>query len=160
MLDALVLIMISVFTVSGYKHGFIRALISLLGAIFSLGVAVYLSSIISNYIYMNFIQPGLLEKVNDIILSEPQELREKFESMPKIILNGFKSYGITFEKINHIIINDKVNAAQSIVELFSPIMISSTFTELLLCSFNFDIKGSFLCFEIESIEICTFILLL
>ncbi len=129
--------MVSVFTVSGYKHGFVRALISLLGAIFSLGIAVYLSSIISNYIYMNFIQPGLLEKVNDIILSEPQEIREKFESIPKIILNGFESYGITFEKINHIIINDKVNAAGLIVELFSPIMIN--FIKVISTTFLFSV---------------------
>ena len=121
------------FAISGYKQGFVRALISLIGAVFSLWAAVYFSSIISNYIYVNFMQPDLLKKVNDILLSNPQEIREKFNSLPKIILNGFESYGITFEKINHIIINDKINAAGLIVDLFSPIMINFIKVIIIAC---------------------------
>lgn len=96
----MILIGISVI-VSAYHKGFLRSIISVIGYIASIFVAIYLSKYISAFIYNTFIRENIIKSVQNVLLTNPQagnidnavnqflsELPSLFEKSVLVYFNG------------------------------------------------------------------------
>ena len=102
-LDVGIILFFAVFVVVGFKKGVIKSFISLIGSLFATVFSIYFSSIASDFIYSNMIQPSVKNKLLSVVSSGKIDYSSLFKVFPKFILNFFPAYGITPEKVNHII---------------------------------------------------------
>ncbi|MEG0663630.1 MAG: CvpA family protein [Clostridia bacterium] len=88
----IILVLIGLLCVyTGYKRGFIAALLSICSWIISFVLAIFLSGVISQFTYDNFIAPGVEKSISDTIKSsvDTQSLKNgidtQLDKMPVII---------------------------------------------------------------------------
>ncbi len=128
----------------GLKNGFVKSLISFVGAILSLFLAVYLAGMASQFVYTQFIEPAFISQVETVIRQNGVNLDSVFVNVPKFISNSLASYGITPTSISHIIINSSVaSVPKQISKLFSPVIINFlklTFTVVLFVACMFLVR--------------------
>ncbi|MDO4504557.1 MAG: CvpA family protein [Clostridia bacterium] len=139
LLDISVVMIFCIFIILGFRSGVIKSFLSFAGYIFSSLSSVYCADISSKFVYFNFIEPEILKKVENQIVSKTFNLDKLLNSIPKPILEFLPKNGITPSTISHIINNNTVSvSAQKIVNSFSPIIIDilkSSFTAVLFIAF-------------------------
>lgn len=123
-LDVVTILMLVFFIIIGAKRGFVRSVIGFLGMVISLFVSFYLSSFLSNLIYDHFIKQQVINQIDISIASGNVSYDTIASALPENLYNSFSYYGITPDKINHIINSGKGNIALSIANLISPIFIT------------------------------------
>ncbi len=85
-LDLIVLAVVAVTVFIGYRRGFIRTIIQLLGCVVAFALALSLSATVSNYVYDDLMRDGLHEKIetawNDTIVEgAANTITEQVDSM-------------------------------------------------------------------------------
>ncbi|MEG0691619.1 MAG: CvpA family protein [Oscillospiraceae bacterium] len=93
--------LIGLFIIYGaYRKGFIRSIILVIGYVFSIFLAIYLSKIVSVYIFNNFIRTPIINNINQTISSSVGNISVSMvvpailSKLPKVILNPlFSSFG-------------------------------------------------------------------
>lgn len=122
-LDICVLVILSFFTVLGFRKGILKSFLSLVGSLFSVIFAVYFSDIISKAVYFNFISPKIEEEVRNI---SSTSLINADALLSKLVFpfSGFlPRLGITTEEINHIINSSTAEVLPSkISEILYPVV--------------------------------------
>jgi len=65
-LDLIVLAIVIITVIVGYRRGFIRTMIQLLGCVVAFALALSLSATVSNYVYDEWMRDGLHEKIETV----------------------------------------------------------------------------------------------
>lgn len=103
-LDAIILVIVAVTAIVGYRRGFIRTVIQLVGCIVAFALALSLSSSVATMVYDGFIRDGLHERIETIwnetvVDSATQTLTEQTEavldSLPSFVQSLVDSETIT-----------------------------------------------------------------
>lgn len=123
-LDASILVIFFVFVVKGYKDGIVKSLISFVGAIIAIVFAIYISGLISNFIYSIFVEKALIKQISSSIVSGKTNYNSVFSCVPPFIFNSFEKFGIAPYNIDYIISHNKNSAAEQITKLISPVIIN------------------------------------
>ena len=123
LVDAVIVIIISMFIVSGFKSGMIKSFLFFLNSVLSWIFSVYVSKFISYFIYNKFIRPSIIKEVDMLIRNKNLKEHIIFNKLPKIIVNSMPNYGITLDKIAHIINNvSKEILPNEISKIFMPMI--------------------------------------
>lgn len=124
-IDAVLILLLTLFLYSGYKQGFIKAGIGFLCFAVSIVLAYFLSPIISTYVYDHFIFQRLVSDINKAISKDPIDVVGKtvtiIESLPKFITGAFENYGISKTDISSLLIKGN-DPAVEISNLIRPII--------------------------------------
>ena len=124
-LDVLVIIIVAVFALFGYKKGLIKTLVSIVGTFISSFLTMILANPIAEAIYFGEFDDVIIEKVNDASAlfktSGTGSLIENIlDTMPKFVVNSMPGFKITQDKL--------ASAAnygpEKVEELLRPIVIS------------------------------------
>lgn len=122
-LDFLLLLIFALFIFFGIKNGIIKSLLSFLGTSISFIFSIYMSGIISSFIYFSMIENMVRERLKFIVSGE-RDAVTIFKDFPRFILNILEFYGITVEKINHIISIEGARSEDKLEQLFSLMIIN------------------------------------
>ena len=123
LVDIAVIIIIGMFIRSGFKNGMIRSFLFLLNSILSWILSIYVSKYLSYFISNRFVRPSAIKEVD--LLMRGRYLKEDIllDKLPQIVINSMPNYGITLNKITHIISSvSKELLPNKIVEVFMPLI--------------------------------------
>lgn len=134
-LDVLVIIIIGVFVVIGFKKGLIKTVVSVIGTFLASALSVFLSNPISEYIYRVAIKTTFIEKVETAMKTAAAagsgSIFEKLmATFPDFITNSLSNFGISSSLISGAV----SNGAEAVETLLAPVIISfiSIFVAFLL----------------------------
>lgn len=99
-IDIIILSVFAVFAFFGFKHGMIKSLLFLLNSVVSWFFSVYLSKILSQFVYAKFIEPSILEAFSGGKVVSAKLIVDK---IPEFLVKALPGFGITLGKITHII---------------------------------------------------------
>lgn len=127
---------------NGYKKGFIRSVILVIGYVFSIFFAIYLSKILSVYLYDNFIRDLIIENIDKTIAANTGQISVAgivpvvLSKLPKIIINPIIGDSGGMNHLNQLIIDQTdgslTKLSQAIVDnIFSPIILQ--LMKVILC---------------------------
>ena len=118
-LDAIVIVVVAVTAIIGYRRGFIRTIIQLAGCIVAFVLALSLSNTVSTMVYDGMLRDGLHEKVETIwtetvVDGAAQTLTEQtesvLESLPVFVQTALDAESIT-QGIRDSVGNDQTGSA-------------------------------------------------
>lgn len=117
------------FVKSGIRRGIIRSLFELVGAAIAICLALYISSLLSDFVYTEFIRQPMIDKITDTLVingtgNTGVKATELFNRLPILIQNSLKFYGITSGTINDTIMNATGDVAVAVADIFAPVIIS------------------------------------
>lgn len=134
-LDAIVVVIIAVTAIIGYRRGFIRAIIQLVGCIAAFVLALSLSNTVSSMVYDGMLRDGLHEKIETawnetVVEGAAQTLTEQTEAvldtLPQFVQNALDTETIT-QDIQSSVGNDQTGAAVAdylVEDLIRPVMVA------------------------------------
>lgn len=99
-IDIVILSIFAVFAFFGFKHGMVRSLLFLLNSIVSWLFSVYVSKILSQFVYAKFIEPSILEAFSG---GKAVTAKAILDKIPEFLVKALPGFGITLGKITHII---------------------------------------------------------
>lgn len=129
--------------VSAYRKGFLRSIILVIGYIASIFVAIYLSKYISSFIYTNFIRENIINSVQNLALTNPQNadvaniVNDFLQSLPKLFSSSIIAYFGGNEAIINNITNSTTDAVKDMGILVADTIAAPIITGLLqtICCF-------------------------
>ena len=101
-LDLTVFLIFAIFIFLGIKNGIVKSAMSFFGTLIAFLFSIYSAGEISDFIYVRFLKESIKARI-DLAVSKGESLESIFSLFPGFIINSLKFYGITMEKINHII---------------------------------------------------------
>lgn len=114
--------------VAGFKKGFARSVLGLLGAIAALFAAVYLSSWIAEFIYVTFIQQNIINNVVVTLESNTASVANGIQAIatlfPAYVSNSLSNLGYSPADLNALLSSGTNEAAMAINSLVAPIITS------------------------------------
>ncbi len=134
-LDAIVIVIVAVTAIVGYRHGFIRTIIQLAGCAVAFVLALSLSSTVSTMVYDGLLRDGLHEKVETVwsetvINGAAQTVTEQTESvieaLPGFVQTVLDAETIT-DGIRESVSNKQTGTAVAdyfVDELIRPVMVA------------------------------------
>ena len=134
-LDAIVVIIIAVTAIVGYRRGFIRTIIQLVGCVVAFVLALSLSSTVSSMVYDGMLRGGLHEKIETawnetVVEGAAQTLTEQteavFDTLPQFVQIALDTETIT-QGIYDSVGNDQTGVAVAdylVDDLIRPIMVA------------------------------------
>lgn len=99
-IDIVILSIFAVFAFFGFKHGMVRSLLFLLNSIVSWLFSVYVSKILSQFVYAKFVEPSILEAFSG---GKAVTAKAILDKIPEFLVKALPGFGITLGKITHII---------------------------------------------------------
>ena len=128
-LDIILVALVVIFILDGFKRGAVRSLVDILGYVVVLIVTLWLSAFIADLIFNSFIKPPLIANVNESLVNTAQQdasskASSLFASLPGFVSNTLKFYGVSEDSIGLAVQLSSENAAEEFVEYISPIFIS------------------------------------
>ena len=102
-IDLILVGVFGLFVFLGFKNGMIRSLLLFLGSVAAWFFSIYISKGVANFIYVTFIAPSVVDNTSKLLSSHTLQTKLIFDSLPGFISNSLPSYGITQQKITHII---------------------------------------------------------
>lgn len=124
-LDLVILISIALFVYNGVKNGFVKGFIEFIGSIISLLLAAWSGSIISQYVYENFIKESVIEQIADATnnLSVSEGVSNVFKTMPSLVVRFFDINNITESSVLSAVQSQNEAIADSVEAIFAPVYI-------------------------------------
>lgn len=134
-LDAVVVIIIAVTAIVGYRRGFIRTIIQLVGCVVAFVLALSLSNTVSSMVYDGMLRDGLHEKIETawsetVVEGAAQTLTEQtetiFDTLPKFVQVALDTETIT-QGIRDSVGNDQTGTAVAdylVDDLIRPVMVA------------------------------------
>ena len=121
-LDVIVIAIVVLFAMIGYKSGFVKTLIELIGWVAVLLFATALANKISTFIFDSFISSIIHNAIDDSITEFGHNgVKEFFNKMPEYLRNLLNAYGVSFESVSESIGIDNVSSAL-VEQLKTPIV--------------------------------------
>lgn len=140
LLDISVIALFILFVVSAYKAGIIRSLFRLIGAVVAIVLSSYIASVIAEFVYNQFVRESILNQVNIFI---NDYISNNIIYAPDSASNSIKEFVLRLlivrdldeQKINQIISDTTINAANEITNAISPMIINSIRTIVMIILF-------------------------
>lgn len=126
--DAIILVMLIIFTVIGVKKGFVRACAEFLGAIASAIAASMLGGQLASFLYNTFFKEGIYEKISTAVSADgagvSDGIKKLFEGLPDFVVQWLSSNGITAKGLEASAGQSSKAVATVITDTLSPVFIS------------------------------------
>ncbi|MBQ3258987.1 MAG: CvpA family protein [Clostridia bacterium] len=134
-LDAIVVVIVAVAAIVGYRRGFIRTIIQLAGCIIAFILALSLSATVSTVVYDGLLRDGLHEKIETtwsetVVEGAAQTLTEQtqavFDTLPTFVQTALDTETIT-QGIQDSVGNDHTGTAVAdylVDDLIRPVMVA------------------------------------
>lgn len=134
-LDILVIIILAVFVVIGFRNGIARTVVSVVGTLIASALSMFLANPVAEGIYNGVIKTSLTEKIEDAMKMSSQTgsgnlIDNILNTMPDFVNRSLFNFGISTKEFSTAI----SHGASAIEELLSSIIISfiSVFVSLFL----------------------------
>lgn len=119
-LDGILILIVAVCVFVGYRRGFIRSIVQLVGMLAAIVVAFSLSGMIAEWAYDGFFKAPIQESVVELLhrdeTPEPEEIEEVLSVVPSFLRNTLNVDEIAKEAVT--VITEKVNeTAETTAEL-------------------------------------------
>lgn len=119
--DIIVVVTVILITATSMKRGIIASVIEFVGIIISMIASIFLSSILANFIYIQFMQNNIIDSVSKVVSSGGSS-SSVFAALPICAQNELISQGINENNI--LAISNGSEATYAIESLVRPIMTS------------------------------------
>ena len=152
-LDIMVISVVVIFVISGYKRGILSSVSHFVGAAVASVLSAFVASLIANNFYYNYIQQKIIELVEEkmpqttLTTSSMDISNALMNDLPDFAKNAFDLVGIDRTKLADEISNTKISVPEFVEELICPIILKlitvilaliSLFTRALTSSINFN----------------------
>jgi uncharacterized membrane protein required for colicin V production len=115
LVDFIVLSVLTMFLISGWRQGVVKSLVYFIGSILSIGLSVFLSNPVAEFTYSSFLKPIVTKKIDENLESKNDEV------LPSFLVKILAWRGITHEKTEKIVRSpDPTKNLESVV---SPVII-------------------------------------
>lgn len=119
-LDGILILIVAICVFIGYRRGFIRSIVQLVGMLAAIVVAFSLSGMIAEWVYDGFLKAPVQESIVELLhrdeTPEPEEIEEVLSVIPSFLRNTLNVDEIAQEAVA--VITEKVNeTAETTAEL-------------------------------------------
>lgn len=110
----------------GFKRGFFRSMVDLIGTVVVLGVSIWLSGIAAQWAFEEFFREPMIDQISQALqaTSAGEAAEAVVAALPSVFSGALELYGITADMINQTITNAGSTAAVEAVDLMAPAVIS------------------------------------
>lgn len=136
----LIFVALVVFTlVIGWKRGFFRSMMDLIGTLLVLAVSIWLSGVAAEWAFQEMLRGPMIAQIAEALetASADNAAEVVFSALPSIFSGALELYGITADTVNQAIANTSGSAAVAAVDLMAPAVISVLKAVLALVLFLF-----------------------
>ena len=103
LMDIAVLAAFLLFIILGFKNGVIKSFLQLINSVVSWLFSLYISKFAAGFVYEYFVSPSIIRSVESSINEKGLNSSYIIDKLPKFLLGLLPDYGITMDKITHII---------------------------------------------------------
>lgn len=123
----------------GWKRGFFRSMMDLIGTLLVLAVSIWLSGIAAEWAFQEMLRGPLTAQIAEALETASAEngAEAVFAALPGIFSGALELYGITADAVNQAMANASGPAAVAAVDLMAPAVISVLKAVLALVLFLF-----------------------
>lgn len=131
-LDIIIVLIVLFSAVLSARKGFARTFIGLVGYIISIITALFISVYLSNFIFNELVQPGLIEYITDSLQDVGNNV---IETIPNFVLNLSSFVGFNKEFLENSVNSDAASSAVLIVDSVKPYILNTIRTFFTICIF-------------------------
>lgn len=141
-LDIMVISVVVIFVISGYKRGILSSVSHFVGAAVASVLSAFVASLIANNFYYNYIQQKIIELVEEkmpqttLTTSSMDISNALMNDLPDFAKNAFDLVGIDRTKLADEISNTKISVPEFVEELICPIILKLITVILALALFT------------------------
>ena len=124
--DAIILVIFLLFIILGVKRGFVRSVLDLVGTLAAMLVSMWFSGIAAQWVFSTFLQESLTRQIAEALQAAPaaDAAEAVLSVVPEILRGGLEAFGITSDAINQAVAGTSGQAAEAVVAVLSPMVVS------------------------------------
>lgn len=124
--DAIILVIFLLFIILGVKRGFVRSVLDLVGTLAAMLVSMWFSGIAAQWVFSTFLQESLTRQIAEALQAAPaaDAADAVLSVVPEILRGGLEAFGITSDAINQAVAGTSGQAAEAVVAVLSPMVVS------------------------------------
>ena len=124
--DAIIVVIFLLFIILGVKRGFVRSVLDLVGTLAAMLVSMWFSGIAAQWFFSTFLQESLTRQIAEALQSAPaaDAAEAVLSVVPEILRGGLEAFGITSDAINQAVAGTSGQAAEAVVAVLSPMVVS------------------------------------
>lgn len=124
--DIIFVAVVLIALLTGWKRGFFRSMMDLVGTMLVLAVAIWLSGVAAQWTFHEMLRGPMIAQVSEAlqVTSTDNAADAVFAALPSVLSGALELYGITADTVNQAIANTSGSAAAAAVDLMAPAIIS------------------------------------
>ena len=124
--DAVIVVIFLLFIILGVKRGFVRSVLDLVGTLAAMLVSMWFSGIAAQWVFSTFLQESLTRQIAEALQAAPaaDAAEAVLSVVPEILRGGLEAFGITSDAINQAVAGTSGQAAEAVVAVLSPMVVS------------------------------------
>ena len=124
--DAVIVVIFLLFIILGVKRGFVRSVLDLVGTLAAMLVSMWFSGIAAQWVFSTFLQESLTRQIAEALQAAPaaDAAEAVLSVVPEILRGGMEAFGITSDAINQAVAGTSGQAAEAVVAVLSPMVVS------------------------------------
>lgn len=125
--DAIIVVIFLLFIILGVKRGFVRSVLDLVGTLAAMLVSMWFSGIAAQWFFSTFLQESLTRQIAEALQSAPaaDAAEAVLSVVPEILRGGLEAFGITSDAINQAVAGTSGQAAEAVVAVLAPMVVSA-----------------------------------
>lgn len=125
--DAVIVVIFLLFIILGVKRGFVRSVLDLVGTLAAMLVSMWFSGIAAQWVFSTFLQESLTHQIAEALQSAPaaDAADAVLSVVPEILRGGLEAFGITSDAINQAVAGTSGQAAEAVVAVLAPMVVSA-----------------------------------
>lgn len=125
--DAIIVVIFLLFIILGVKRGFVRSVLDLVGTLAAMLVSMWFSGIAAQWFFSTFLQESLTRQIAEALQAAPaaDAADAVLSVVPEILRGGLEAFGITSDAINQAVAGTSGQAAEAVVAVLAPMVVSA-----------------------------------
>lgn len=125
--DAVIVVIFLLFIILGVKRGFVRSVLDLVGTLAAMLVSMWFSGIAAQWFFSTFLQESLTRQIAEALQAAPaaDAADAVLSVVPEILRGGLEAFGITSDAINQAVAGTSGQAAEAVVAVLAPMVVSA-----------------------------------
>ena len=125
--DAVIVVIFLLFIILGVKRGFVRSVLDLVGTLAAMLVSMWFSGIAAQWFFSTFLQESLTRQIAEALQAAPaaDAAEAVLSVVPEILRGGLEAFGITSDAINQAVAGTSGQAAEAVVAVLAPMVVSA-----------------------------------
>ncbi len=125
--DAVIVVIFLLFIILGVKRGFVRSVLDLVGTLAAMLVSMWFSGIAAQWVFSTFLQESLTRQIAEALQAAPaaDAADAVLSVVPEILRGGLEAFGITSDAINQAVAGTSGQAAEAVVAVLAPMVVSA-----------------------------------